>query len=94
MSRYHLPSSTSRNNVPSAVRLASIGKIFIMAIVLDTIYQLMVLKSFYLGELLLVVMVTAILPYLVLRSAVSLLMRRVYRKHPAASPDPNSRSGQ
>ena len=56
-----------------------------MAVVLDTTYQLMVLKAFYLGELLVVVMVSAILPYLVVRSAVSLLMRRIYRKHPQAA---------
>jgi hypothetical protein len=65
--------------------LKDIGKIFIVAVVLDTIYQLTVLKAFYLGELLLVVMWSAILPYLVVRSAVSPLMRRIYRKHPMAA---------
>jgi hypothetical protein len=65
--------------------LKDIGKIFIMAILLDTTYQLLVLKAFYLGELLLVVMVSALLPYLVVRSAVSPLMRRIYRKHPKAT---------
>lgn len=59
--------------------LKDIGKIIIMAILLDTTYQLMVLKAFYLGELLVVVAASAILPYLVLRSAVSPLMRRLYR---------------
>ena len=62
--------------------LKDVGKIFVVAIVLDTTYQILVLKSFYLGELLLVVVVSAILPYLVVRSAVSPLMRRIYRKHP------------
>ncbi len=38
MSRYHLPSSTSRNNVPSAVRLASIGKIFIILVFLLSLF--------------------------------------------------------
>ena len=65
--------------------LKDVGKIFIMAVVLDTIYQLTVLKAFYLGELLLVVMVSAILPYLVVRSAASPLMRRIYREHPKAA---------
>ena len=32
MSHYHTPSSTSCNNVPSAVRLASIGRIFIILV--------------------------------------------------------------
>lgn len=58
--------------------LKDVGKVFIVAVVLDTVYQLMVLKTFILGELLFVVMVSAILPYLVVRSAVSPLMRRIY----------------
>jgi hypothetical protein len=65
--------------------LKDIGKIIIVAVVLDTIYQLTVLKAFYLGELLLVVMWSAILPYLVVRSAASPLMRRIYREHPQAT---------
>lgn len=60
--------------------LKDIGKIFVVAIVLDTTYQILVLKSFYLGELLVVVLVTALLPYLVVRSAASPLMHRIYRK--------------
>jgi hypothetical protein len=61
--------------------LKDVGKILVVAIVLDTTYQILVLKSFYFVELLLVVMATAILPYLVVRSAVSPLMRRIYAKH-------------
>ena len=43
---------------PRLVRsgLKDVGKIFIVAVVLDTTYQLLVLKAFYLGELLVVVM--------------------------------------
>ncbi len=81
---------------PALVRslLKDIGKIFIVAMVLDTTYQLIVLKAFYLGELLVVVMVSATLPYLLVRSAVSILMRRIYRKHPdAASPSTADRKG-
>lgn len=82
--------------------LKDVGKILVVAIVLDTTYQVLVLKSFYLGELLIVVMATALLPYLVVRSAVSLLMRRIYRNqsrpadpketskdHLAAKPNPD-----
>ena len=65
--------------------LKDVGKIFIVAVVLDTTYQLLFLKAFYLGELLVVAVACAILPYLVLRSAVSIPMRRIYRKHPQAT---------
>jgi hypothetical protein len=60
--------------------LKDVGKIFIMAIVLDTIYQFLVLKYYYVGEVLFVALVSAILPYAVVRSATSILMRRIYRK--------------
>jgi hypothetical protein len=66
--------------------LKDVGKIFVVAVVLDTAYQLMVLKAFYLGEVLVVAVACAILPYLVVRSAVSPLMRRIYR-HQASRPN-------
>jgi hypothetical protein len=65
--------------------LKDVGKIILMAVVLDTTYQILVLKAFYLEELLAVVMVSAILPYFVVRSAGSILMRRIYREHPKAA---------
>jgi hypothetical protein len=63
--------------------LKDVGKVFVMALVLDTIYQLAAVKSFYPGELVFVALASAILPYLVVRSAVSPFMRRIYRNRPA-----------
>ncbi|MCX6925649.1 MAG: hypothetical protein NT154_20925, partial [Verrucomicrobia bacterium] len=65
--------------------LKDVGKILLMAVVLDTTSQILVFKVFHLEELLVVVMVSAILPYFVVRSAGSILMRRVYREHPKAT---------
>ena len=59
--------------------LADVGKIFVVAVVLDSVYQLVVLRTLYLGELLLVALSCALLPYFVVRSAVSPFMRRIYR---------------
>lgn len=59
--------------------LKDIGRIFIMALVLDTTYQFMVLRAFYVGELLLVALVSAIVPYLVLRGPVTLLTRGFFK---------------
>jgi hypothetical protein len=73
-----------------------IGKIIMMAIILDTVYQVLVLKAFYPGELLVVVLASAIMPYLIIRSSVWFLMRQIYRNHPEAS-DPSAagvRKGQ
>jgi TRAP-type C4-dicarboxylate transport system permease large subunit len=52
----------------------SVGKIFIIAIVLDGIYQYMVLGWFYPGEALVVAFVLALVPYLLLRGPVNRLL--------------------
>lgn len=49
----------------------SVGKVFLIALLLDVIYQIMVLKFVYPGEAILVAFVLAILPYLVLRGLVT-----------------------
>ena len=49
------------------------GKLFLVALVLDVIYQLVVLRWVYVGEAIIVAIVLAIVPYVVLRS----LVRRV-----------------
>jgi hypothetical protein len=53
-----------------------IGKVFIVALVMDAIYQFISVRWFYPGEALMVAMVLAILPYLVFRSLVNRLLRR------------------
>ena len=52
-----------------------VGKIFILAVVLDIIYQLKVLHRIYPGEILIVAFILAILPYLLLRGPVNRIMR-------------------
>ena len=49
------------------------GKLFLVALVLDVIYQLMVLRWVYVGEAIVVATVLALVPYVVVRS----LIRRV-----------------
>jgi hypothetical protein len=53
----------------------SVGKIFILAIVLDFVYQLKVHSTVYPGETLIVAFSLAILPYLLLRGPVNRLAR-------------------
>lgn len=50
-------------------------KVFILAIVLDTVYQLLVFHFFYPGEALIVAFILAFLPYLLIRGPVNRLMR-------------------
>ena len=60
--------------------LKDFGKVFIVACVLDTTYQIMVLRSFYLGEMLVVAVVCAIVPYFLIRGPVTRIARLLYRK--------------
>src|SRR5258707_1613313 len=53
----------------------SVGKIFILAIILDVVYQLKVHSTVYPGETLIVAFVLAIVPYLVLRGPMNRLVR-------------------
>ena len=54
----------------------SIGKVFIIALILDVIYQIIVLKFVYPGEAIYVAFVLAIVPYLILRGLTTRLARK------------------
>jgi hypothetical protein len=54
-----------------------VGKVFIVAIVLDSIYQLKVHRGVYVLELLITAIVLAIVPYVLIRGPVSRIVRRM-----------------
>jgi hypothetical protein len=53
-----------------------VGRVFFLALAMDVIYQLIVLHFVYPGEVIIVAVVLAILPYLVLRGLVTRAARR------------------
>jgi hypothetical protein len=53
----------------------SIGKVFILAIILDSVYQLDVHSTIYVEELLIVAFMLAIVPYLLVRGPVNRIVR-------------------
>lgn len=53
------------------------GKVFSLAAVLDAIYQLIVHRGVYLGELLIVATVLAIVPYVLVRGPVNRMRKRL-----------------
>ena len=55
--------------------LMDFGRVFIIACVLDTTYQILVLKAFYPVQMLIVAVVCAIVPYFLVRGPI---MRLVY----------------
>jgi len=64
----------------------SVGKVFVLAIVLDIVYQVIAQSFVYVGEAIIVALILAILPYLILRGPVTRLARDV--RHPHGHPTP------
>lgn len=56
----------------------SIGKVVILALILDAVYQWFVLHWIYPGEMLLLAILLAIVPYLAVRGPVNRLLRRKF----------------
>lgn len=61
----------------------SVARVFFLAIVMDVIYQVIVLNWVYPGEVLLIAVLLAVVPYLLLRGPVNRLVRRLRGKREA-----------
>jgi hypothetical protein len=53
----------------------SVGKIFLLAVVLDVAYQVLVTRFVYVGEVIVVAFLLAIVPYVLLRGLVTRIAR-------------------
>jgi hypothetical protein len=67
---------------PELMRQASrdVGKVFVLAILLDAVYQLIVQRGVFLGELILVATVLAIVPYILIRGPVSRIAAALHQR--------------
>jgi hypothetical protein len=76
--------------------LKDFGKVFIVACVLDTTYQILVLRSFYPGEVLVVAVMCAIVPYILIRGPVMRIAHLLHRKWaaPPATTTPETKGRQ
>lgn len=54
----------------------SVGKVFVLALALDVVYQIIVQRFVYPGEAIVVALVLAIVPYLLVRGLVTRIARR------------------
>ena len=61
--------------------LKDIGRVFLVAIVLDTVYQIIVLRWVYPGEVFVVAVACAILPYVLVRGPIIRLLRMLFGTH-------------
>jgi len=59
----------------------SVGKVFILALGLDVVYQIIVSRFVYPGEVIIVAFVLAIVPYLILRGLVNRLAAKAKSKN-------------
>jgi Flp pilus assembly protein TadB len=64
-----------------------IGKVFIIASIIDAIYQLFVLHALHPLQTLIVAVAVAVVPYVVLRGLTTRLARRTSPKSPSSSSD-------
>lgn len=73
---------TNRGHRPELFRQGrnDVGKVFAIAVVLDSIYQLIVQRGVYVLELLIVAISLAVVPYVLLRGPVSRIARRFGRQ--------------
>lgn len=62
----------------------SVARVFFLAIIMDVIYQLIVLRWVYPLELILIAILLAVIPYLLIRGPVNRLVRRLRGKRVAA----------
>ena len=75
-----LRNSTERRRLLRSA-LKDIGRVFVIAVVLDTTYQVLVFRYFYILQMLVVAFGCAVLPYVVMRGIVTRLARNKYQKH-------------
>jgi hypothetical protein len=61
----------------------SVARVFFLAIIMDVIYQLIVLKWIYPLEVLLIAILLAVVPYLLIRGPANRLVRRLRGKREA-----------
>ena len=60
--------------------LKDFGRVFVVACVLDTVYQLIALEGFYPGEMIFVAVVCAIVPYFLVRGPITRLVYAQQRR--------------
>jgi hypothetical protein len=60
--------------------LKDFGRVFVFAVVLDTTYQLLVFRWVYPGEVLLIAVACAIVPYFLVRGPIMRLLDLLFRK--------------
>ena len=56
-----------------------ITKVFVVAVVIDLVYEIIVFQAIYLGQSLIVAVAVALVPYVMIRGPINRIMQRWYR---------------
>jgi hypothetical protein len=64
----------------------SVGRIFLIALAIDVVYQIIALRTFYPGEALLTSVLLAVVPYALLRGPINRIARELFRARSVSSP--------
>lgn len=64
----------------------SVARVFVLAVIMEVIYQWIVLRWFYPGEAVTVAVLLAVVPYVLLRGPINRLVRRL-RRQPEVTAD-------
>jgi hypothetical protein len=70
--------------------LAATGRIIVLGLIMDTIYQIIIFKAFRPVEAIIVALTLAFLPYLLLRGPVARVYRWWRANHPPHTPSPEA----
>lgn len=72
----------------------SVGKVYLIAVIVDLVYQYIVFRSFYPGEALLVAALLALVPYVLVRGPLNRIVRGGITPPGPAGPEGRSSDGQ
>jgi hypothetical protein len=61
-----------------------IAKVFVVAVIIDLIYEIIVFRAIYLGQSLIVALAVALLPYILIRGPINRIVRRWKRRRTTA----------
>ena len=64
------------------IALRRVLRVIVLGVVMDVIYQVIVFKTIYLGQLVVIVLGLAFVPYVLLRGPVNRIARRWIASHP------------
>jgi len=76
------------------IALKAIGRVFVIAVVLDTIYQLLVLRWIYPIQLLIMAVGCAVVPYVLVRGPIIRLARMLFRRQAPPTSASADRAGR